>query len=199
MLQPLNLVTKRGGLVHTLFLISPVSTPIGCDNEMTSLWHHWIFNINYMFIALGYSRVCEGEGAPAHGHFTHVHTACGLYDWNIHGSQCPCMSSLTLTTVGLSLHVFWMPGTFFGPHFHFCWQLALKTWANCSSNYSLGGLTLLTTPTISQLLMIRALRPASTPSDLKLPTVTEMVPYGGRVASTLVCANKVRNGPASAN
>ena len=58
----------------------------------------------------------------------------------------------------------------------------------------------LTTPTISELSMIRALQPVSAPPDLKLPTVTKTVPYRGRrVVLTHVCANKVRNDPASAD
>ena len=45
--------------------------------------------------------------------------------------------------------------------------------------------------------MVRALRPANTPSNWKLPTVPEMVPLHVGVVSMPICANKVRNGPAS--
>ena len=58
----------------------------------------------------------------------------------------------------------------------------------------------MTTPTISELSMIRALPPVNAPPDLKLPTVTKMVPYRGReVVSTPACVNKVKSGPASAS
>ena len=54
---------------------------------------------------------------------------------------------------------------------------------------------------ISKLSMVRALRPASAPPDRMLPTSPEMVPLQGEggVVPGPVCANKVRNGPASAD
>ena len=51
-------------------------------------------------------------------------------------------------------------------------------------------------PLISKLSIVRALWPVNTPPDWKLPTIPEWCSYKGRgVVSTLVCANKVRNGP----
>ena len=46
--------------------------------------------------------------------------------------------------------------------------------------------------------MVRALQPVNAHSDCKLPADPEMVPLQGeRVVSVPICANKVRNGPAS--
>ena len=71
--------------------------------------------------------------------------------------------------------------TFLGPYFHFCLELVMETRAKAS----------LTHPLISELSIVRDLRPASTLPDC---------PYKGRgVVSVPICANKVRIGPANAN
>ena len=55
-----------------------------------------------------------------------------------------------------------------------------------------------TTPLISELSMVKVLQPARGPPGWMLPTSPEMVPYKGR-GVVPVCANKVSNGPASAD
>ena len=90
--------------------------------------------------------------------------------------------------------------TFFGPYFHFCLELALETWAKASLTPSLR----VHDPNHTHSLASFQWSGLSDQRALHLTEcclqVQKWCPYKGRgVVPEPVCANKVRNGPASAN
>ena len=90
--------------------------------------------------------------------------------------------------------------TFFGPYFHFCFELALETWAKASLTQSLW----LHDPNHTHSLASFQRSRLSNQRVLHLTEyclqVQKWCPYKGRgVYPEPVCANMVRNGPASAD
>ena len=93
-------------------------------------------------------------------------------------------------------------GYVFGPYFHFCFELALETWAKASLTHTSLGSWPQPHLLLSELSMVRALWPATAPPDWMLPTklIKKWCLYKRRgVVPEPVCANKVKNGPASAD
>ena len=90
--------------------------------------------------------------------------------------------------------------TFFGPYFHFCFELALETWAKASLTQSLW----VHDPNHTHSLASFQWSGLSNQRALHLTEcclqVQKWCPYKGRgVVPEPVCANMVRNGPASAD
>ena len=103
----------------------------------------------------------------------------------------------SLNTVGYLLGVY---GYFFGPYLDFCLELALETWAKASLTQSLW----VHDPNHSHLLASFQWSGLSDQRTLHWTEcclqVQKWCPYKGReVVPEPVCANKVRNGPPSAN
>ena len=88
--------------------------------------------------------------------------------------------------------------SFFGLYFHFCLEIAQKTWAKASLIQSVK-VHDLPDPLISKLSIVRGLWPANAPADQNLQ-YRKWCPYKWRgLVSTPIYARKVRNGPAGAD
>ena len=87
-------------------------------------------------------------------------------------------------------------GTFFDPYFHFCWELAMETWAKGSSVGYLSH-----THSLSELLFAGAVQPVNALPDWKLPILPK-VELQTKVEERHLCplkSKKESNGLTSAN
>ena len=116
-------------------------------------------------------------------------------------SSIPATICNSFNTIGYLLEVFfrlWIP--FLGPYFYFCLELVLKTWAKASLTLS----SWVDDPNHTHSLASFQCSGLSDKCKLHLTEcclqVQKWCPYKGKgVVPELVCANKVRNGPPSAN